>query len=111
VTQILTIKNTGADGTWTGQTILAGATFTIVESKRKVWRKDTQVFTDVANGILVVGDGVNDITDVVKGWNWMLGDTLNQCLIWVVSLPCIPQQPQHLVIANFIWSGLALVMI
>jgi len=75
VTQILTIKNTGADGTWTGQTILAGATFTIVESKRKVWRKDTQVFTDVANGILVVGDGVNDITDVVKGWNWMLGDT------------------------------------
>ena len=73
--RIVRVKNTGADGTWAGQTILAGEYYDLQLEDLDTWPKHALAFTDVGNGRLVVNKGadtVDDIADVVSGWEWLV---------------------------------------
>ena len=68
-------NNSGSSADWVGQTIADGE-YHDITNELDVWRCNNQVFTDVGNGNLIVNDGSTDFSDPVKGWNWVLGDTL-----------------------------------
>jgi len=75
--KIIRVKNTGVDGTWLGQTILANQYYTLSATDHPVWKKSLTIFADVASGLLVVNNGtdiVDDFTDPLKGWDWLLDE-------------------------------------
>lgn len=75
--RIIKIKNnSGSEGTWVGQTILVGEYYQLNENEVGSWAGNAKVFADVGSGALVVNDGSADITDPIKGWNWVQGDIL-----------------------------------
>lgn len=78
--RLIRVKNTDVDAVvFVGQTIEAGAYFTISEDNYPKWAGDEAVFAAVANGTLVINNGVDDVddfTDVLEGWNWLAGDSL-----------------------------------
>jgi len=77
------IKNTGSSAkTYVGQTINAGAYYTILPEELQSYKVSGKVFTDVASGALVVSDGVTDFADPVQGWDFLLGNLPSE-----VSLP------------------------
>lgn len=73
--RVVRVKNaSGADGTWGGQTILAGAYYDLSATDLVTWPKKTEVYVDIGAGNLVVCKGatmMDDITDPVVGWNWL----------------------------------------
>jgi hypothetical protein len=77
---IYKIKNaSGADGTWVGQLITDGSYYTIQEIELGQWRADDEVFTSIGAGDLIVNSGTDvtdDITDVISGWSWLIGNHL-----------------------------------
>lgn len=74
------VKNiSGSQDSWVGVEIADGAYYTVPELDIGSWRVDSKVFTDVANGNLLVNRGldtIDDLTDSIEGWNHMLGDVL-----------------------------------
>lgn len=73
--RIVRIKNTGADGTWAGQTILAGMYHDLSAAEMDLWATKDQVFIDISSGRLMVNRGVDvadDITSAVEGWSWLI---------------------------------------
>lgn len=79
MSRIVKLKNaTGADRAWHGQTIIAGE-YHDISMETTEWANDTEVFASVGSGDLIVCTGMgisDDISDSVKAWNWVLGDTL-----------------------------------
>lgn len=75
MTRIIKIKNaSGSTGTWMGQQIINGAYYQLQHIECIPWASDAAVFSDVANGNLIVNSGADtadDITDPIKGWNWL----------------------------------------
>ena len=75
MTRIVRVKNaSGADGTWAGQTIVAGEYYDLTNADLIKWPKKPLVFADIGNGNLVVCKGANmvdDVTDPVAAWNWL----------------------------------------
>ncbi len=80
MSRIIKIKNaSGAGGTWVGKTIPNGEYVDVSSDAACEWVADSQVFTDIGSGDLIVNKGADttdDITDPTEGWNWLLGDTL-----------------------------------
>lgn len=73
--KIIKVKNTtGSIGTWVGQQIADGSYYQLQAHEFIQWANVSAVFTDVANGNLVVNDGAKDLTDSVVGWNWLTGE-------------------------------------
>jgi len=73
--QIIKLKNnTATNGSWLGQTIVAGEYYDISESIMN-WQ-DEDILAAISSGDLIVNDGTVDITDPVQGWNWVLGNTM-----------------------------------
>jgi len=79
MSRIVKIKNnSGSDGTWHGQSIIAGAYQTLSDGEMILWSADAAVISDVANGTLIVNKGtdtIDDILDYVAGLNWLQGNT------------------------------------
>lgn len=67
------INNSGKDGDWVNQTIPDGESFTIPVEHTTNWVVNPTVFADIGSGKLVVNDGTNNITDPIKGWNYLEG--------------------------------------
>jgi len=62
-----------------GNSIAAGTYYLLSAGDVAAWPGDSDVFALIGSGDLVVCSGTDitdDITDPVKGWNWLLGDTL-----------------------------------
>jgi len=78
--RIVKIKNnTEAGLTAGGKTLSVGEYIVLSESDIEQWKSDSEVFTLVGNGSLIVNKGENiadDITDPIEGWKWLIGDTL-----------------------------------
>jgi len=73
MSKIVQVKNAKVTSdVWAGQTIAPGEYYSIISLEQ--WQNDIKVFTDVANGNLVVNDGSVDILNSVNGWNWILGN-------------------------------------
>lgn len=66
-------NNSGATKTWLGQSIDDQEYYSISESDRSTWIDDTDVFTDIASGDLVINDGTEDLTDPVEGYKVLQG--------------------------------------
>lgn len=105
--RIVKVKNnTAADATWVGQTIIAGAYYTLNERETSIWITDNVVFSDIGAGNLIVNDGTDDITDSVSAWSWLLGDTMpkselgNKLAIHSSTKPAKPGKEFYLV-----WTG------
>jgi len=77
MSRIVKVKNnTVSDLTAAGATIIAGEYYTLSASDLAQWTDDSDIFAFIASGDLVVNNGINDITDSVTGWSWILGDTM-----------------------------------
>jgi hypothetical protein len=69
LTKIIRNASTQLD-TWCGQEIGAGASYTLQSQEDTQWASDTKVNLDVMNEVLVVNDGVSDLTSVA-GLDWI----------------------------------------
>lgn len=68
------IKNAdSSDHTWVGQTIVAGQYHIIDPTTLTSWQNDSTLLTAIGDGLAVVNDGTNDLTNVSTGINWLLG--------------------------------------
>ena len=77
MSRIVTITNvSGSEKTYAGQTIADTETYTLETNEFMLFRDDSNLFTDVADGSAIIGDGSADITDPVKGWGWLYGDSV-----------------------------------
>ena len=71
------VKNTKAEAdTWVGQVIESGAYYTIERSELGRWRSNSKVMTDLGSGALLLNDELEDIPDVAKAINTLLGGDL-----------------------------------
>lgn len=75
MSRIVRIKNnTGSSGTWVGQTILSQEYFTIPDQYIERWETDTQVFSDVAQGNLIINNNEHDFINPIEGWEYLEGE-------------------------------------
>lgn len=107
---IIRVKNaTENDVIFSGQTILSGEYYTIDSTEVGTWRDNTEVFTAVANGTLVVNNGnsVDEDMDPITGWNWLSGDTLlkNAALGGKIAVHSSPKPEPPGITTYVIWSG------
>jgi len=72
--KLVKIKNTGVVGTWVGQTILSSEYHTLEnESELYKWEGNEAVYNDIANGRLVINNGIDTVDDMTPfdGWKWL----------------------------------------
>ena len=75
--RIVTVKNnSGAEASWVGKILADQELFQIPEQRLNSWKSSLDVFSSVASGSLVVGDGSVEFVDALEGWNWMAGDAM-----------------------------------
>lgn len=100
-------NNTSSALTVAGQYISAFSYYTIQDNELSIWRTNEDVFTFVANGILVVNkgqDNIDDITNPLNGWNYLKGevtppsDSLGR---WKILFDNPSEEPSK---QQFIWS-------
>lgn len=73
--RIIRIKNaTSENGTFFGQIISANAYFDLNETEARSWAESEEIFNFISNGDLLVNDGVEDLTNPVKGFKWLEGN-------------------------------------
>lgn len=71
------LKNTTQDvKTYYGQTIPAGGSYQLQVGEDTEFAANQQLFTDIGNGVIVVNDGIEDLTDVTYAWSWLIGNQL-----------------------------------
>ena len=68
-------NNTGEEGTWHGQTFAIDEVVDIT-SEAKEWSHDSDIFSAIANGDLVVNNGEIDLIDPTKAWTHLEGGDL-----------------------------------
>lgn len=66
-------NNTQNTDVWAGQTIEAGAYYTIPASELSAWQVNSQVLTDIGSGNLVMNNDTSDITIVADALAYLLG--------------------------------------
>jgi len=75
MTRVVRVKNTtGSSVEYVGQTIAASAYHDLQADEFLRWAHDSDVFTGVADGTLLVNKGVDttdDISDPIAGWQWI----------------------------------------
>ncbi len=77
MSRITTVKNvSGVEKTYAGQTIGDTDTYELESNEHLLFRDDDALFTDVANGSAVIGDGSIEFADPTKGWSWLVGDSI-----------------------------------
>ena len=72
-------NNTLAAKTWAGHVIQAGAYLDIQQQDVAKFSESGKVFSDVADGTLIVNKGtdtVDDITNALLAWKWLVGNPL-----------------------------------
>lgn len=77
MSKIIRIKNTGIINTWLGQSIDTNEYIDLNDQNAITWANDSQVFTDVNSGVLVINNGTDTINDLtpLAGWKWLSADT------------------------------------
>jgi len=80
MSRIVKVRNATMTGmTVAGHSISAGEYYMLSPSDITNWPNDSDVFALIGSGDLIVCSGsdmMDDIKDPVKGWQWILGDTL-----------------------------------
>lgn len=71
----ITIKNvSGVDKTYAGQTILDTETYALQEGEQPTFSISGNLYTDVAAGIVEIGNGTTFFTIPIEGWAWLVND-------------------------------------
>lgn len=72
--RIITLTNvSGAQRTYAGQTIADTATYTVQSNETDAFKLDTNLFSDVSTGAVLIGDGTQNFSDPIQGWEWLQG--------------------------------------
>ena len=73
---IVKIKNNDSiDHVWRGQTVVAGEYFTVTNpDSLMAWSTNSELLVAISNGIAIVNDGTDDITDVNDAISYLKGD-------------------------------------
>lgn len=58
---------------WLGQGVAASAYYTIDPTELTLWKNDSALLVDIANGMAIVNDGTTDFTNVNTGINYLKG--------------------------------------
>jgi len=76
--RIVIVKNTDvSDKVYAGQTIFASDEHQVVsEAEANNLAQDTDLFTDIGSGLVVINDGSVDYADPIKGYDWLKGNPI-----------------------------------
>jgi len=67
-------NNKVSDDTWVGQTVVAGAEYTLAATEYLLWAADTKVLTDISSGDLGVSDGTSYLSSASARIDWLKGN-------------------------------------
>lgn len=79
--RIITIRNLYTiERTYAGQSIAPGQTYTLQSDESEKFSRDSELFADIASGMVVVGNGETTFP-AFEGWGWLTGSRIDTKII------------------------------